>query len=87
LQKNKPGNSVEKQSDGRAKEQKNYRGKGINFFRQSQSQTEKLAEKRGRSIIFAKPEASLAQLVEQLIRNEQVASSSLVGGSHYQGLN
>ena len=32
-------------------------------------------------IIFAKLFASLAQLVEQLIRNEQVVGSSPIGGS------
>jgi hypothetical protein len=32
-------------------------------------------------IIFAKIFASLAQLVEQLIRNEQVVGSSPIGGS------
>jgi hypothetical protein len=33
--------------------------------------------------IFAKIYASLAQLVEQLIRNEQVVGSSPIGGSEY----
>jgi hypothetical protein len=32
-------------------------------------------------LIFAKKFASLAQLVEQLIRNEQVVGSSPIGGS------
>ena len=32
-------------------------------------------------LIFAKNFASLAQLVEQLIRNEQVVGSSPIGGS------
>ena len=32
-------------------------------------------------LIFAKKIASLAQLVEQLIRNEQVVGSSPIGGS------
>ena len=32
-------------------------------------------------LIFAKIFASLAQLVEQLIRNEQVVGSSPIGGS------
>jgi hypothetical protein len=34
-------------------------------------------------LIFAKTIASLAQLVEQLIRNEQVVGSSPIGGSKY----
>jgi hypothetical protein len=34
-------------------------------------------------IIFAPHNASLAQLVEQLIRNEQVVGSSPIGGSKY----
>jgi hypothetical protein len=33
-------------------------------------------------LIFAKTFASLAQLVEQLIRNEQVVGSSPIGGSN-----
>ena len=33
--------------------------------------------------IFAAISASLAQLVEQLIRNEQVVGSSPIGGSKY----
>ena len=35
-------------------------------------------------LIFAKFSASLAQLVEQLIRNEQVVGSSPIGGSIYK---
>jgi hypothetical protein len=38
------------------------------------------------STIFAKLFASLAQLVEQLIRNEQVVGSSPIGGSRDCGL-
>jgi hypothetical protein len=34
-------------------------------------------------LIFANNFASLAQLVEQLIRNEQVVGSSPIGGSKY----
>ena len=37
-------------------------------------------------LIFAKIIASLAQLVEQLIRNEQVVGSSPIGGSEDCGL-
>ncbi len=37
-------------------------------------------------LIFAKTFASLAQLVEQLIRNEQVVGSSPIGGSIDFGL-
>jgi hypothetical protein len=36
-------------------------------------------------LIFAKIFASLAQLVEQLIRNEQVVGSSPIGGSENCG--
>ena len=34
-------------------------------------------------LIFASFNASLAQLVEQLIRNEQVVGSSPIGGSEF----
>ena len=37
-------------------------------------------------LIFAKNFASLAQLVEQLIRNEQVVGSSPMRGSHERAL-
>lgn len=36
-------------------------------------------------VIFAMNSASLAQPVEQLIRNEQVVGSSPIGGSKYCG--